>query len=174
MDHYLYMMLLALILTTLLHQRLWSPVFSSRTFPQYQKMSPSRYQGVQHATEEEQRAITNSSRKKEVVRQKWKWHSIVDVSSGESQVQWCKEQYCKGNWNVRSMKLDMVKQEMARVNPDILRISELKWMGMGEFNSGDRYIYCEQESLTRTGVSLIVNKRVQDSVLECSLKMTVI
>ena len=110
----------------------------------YQKMSPSRYRGVQHATEEEQRAITNSSRKKEVARPKWKWHSIVDVSSGESKVQWCKEQYCKGNWNVRSMKLDMVKQEMARVNLDILRISELKWMGMGEFNSDDHYIYyCE-------------------------------
>ena len=58
-------------------------------------------------------------------------------------------------------KLEVVKQEMARVNSDILGISELKWMGMGEFNSGDHYIYyCGQESLRRNGVALIVNKRV--------------
>ena len=63
-------------------------------------------------------------------------------------------------------KLDIVKQEMARVNIDILGISELKWMGMGEFNSGDHYIYYRgQESLRRNGVALIVNKRVQNKVL---------
>ena len=68
-------------------------------------------------------------------------------------------------------KLEVVKQEIASVNIDILAISELKWMGMGEFNSDDHYIYfCGQESLRRNGVVLIVNKRVQKSVLGCNLK----
>ena len=68
-------------------------------------------------------------------------------------------------------KLEVVKQEMARVNVDILRISELKWTGMGEFNSDDHYIYyCGQESLRRNGVAMIVNKRVQNAVLGCNLK----
>ena len=68
-------------------------------------------------------------------------------------------------------KLEVVKQEMARVNIDILGISELKWMGMGEFNSDDHYIYsCGQESLRRNGVALIVNKRVRNAVLGCNLK----
>ena len=68
-------------------------------------------------------------------------------------------------------KLDVVKQEMARVNVDILGISELKWTGMGEFNSDDHCIYyCGQESLRRNGVAIIVNKRVQNAVLVCSLK----
>ena len=70
----------------------------------------------------------------------------------------CKEQYCIGTWNVRSMnqgKLEVVKQEIARVNIDILGINELKWTGMGEFNSDDHYIYyCGQESLQRNGVSI--------------------
>ena len=87
----------------------------------------------------------------------------MDVSGDESKIQCCKEQYCIGTWYVRSMnqgKLDVVKQEMARVNIDILGISELKWMGMGEFNSEDHYIYyCGQESLRRNGIVLIVNKR---------------
>ena len=69
-----------------------------------------------------------------------------------------------GTWNVRFMnqgKLEVVKQEMARVKNDILGINELKWMGMGEFNSDDHYIsYCGRESLKRKGVALIVNKRV--------------
>ena len=69
-----------------------------------------------------------------------------------------------GTWNVRSMnqgKLEVVKQEMARVKVDILGISELKWTGMGEFNSDDHYIYhCGQESLRRNGVAIMVNKRV--------------
>ena len=76
--------------------------------------------------------------------------------------------------HVRSMnqgKLDVVKQKMATVNIDILGISELKWTAMGEFNSDDHYIYyCGQENLKRNGVALIVNKRVQNAVLECSLK----
>ena len=75
-----------------------------------------------------------------------------------------KEQYCIGTWNVRSMnpgKLEVVKQEMARVNADILRISELKWTGMGKFNSDDHYIYCcGKASLRRNGVAIIVKKIV--------------
>ena len=68
-------------------------------------------------------------------------------------------------------KLEVVKQEMARVNTDILEISELKWTGKGEFNSDDHYIYyCEQEFLRRNGVTLIANKRVQNAVLGCNLK----
>ena len=68
-------------------------------------------------------------------------------------------------------KLEVVKQEMARVNIDILGISELKWTGMGEFNSDDHYnYYCGQESLRRNGVVLTVNKRVQNAVLGCNLK----
>ena len=68
-------------------------------------------------------------------------------------------------------KLEVVKQEMARVNIDILGISKLKWIGMGELNSDDHYVYyCGQESLRRNGVAIIVNKRVQNSVLGCSLK----
>ena len=82
--------------------------------------------------------------------------------TGLSKVRCCKEQYCIGTWNVRSMnqgKLEVVKQEMARVNVNILGISELKWTGMGEFNSDDHYIYyCGQESLRRNGVAIIVNK----------------
>ena len=88
----------------------------------------------------------------------------MDVTGDESKV-WCyKEQYCIGTWNVRSMnqgKLEVVKQEMARVNIDILAISELKWAGTGKFNSDDHYIYfCGQESLRRNGVDIIVNQRV--------------
>ena len=79
-----------------------------------------------------------------------------------------------GAWNVRSTnqgKLEVVKQEMARVNVNILGISELKWTGMGEFNSDDHYIYyCGQESLRRNGVAIRVNKRVQNAVPGCNLK----
>ena len=86
-----------------------------------------------------------------------------------SKVRCCKEQYCIGICNVRSTKkgkLEVVKQEMAKVNINILGISELKWTGMGEFNSDDHYIsYCGQESLRRNGVAMIVNKRVQNAVL---------
>ena len=82
--------------------------------------------------------------------------------------------YCIGTWNVRSMnqgKLEVVNQEMARVNVDILGISKIKWTGMGEFNSDDHYIYYRgQESLRRNGVAIIVKKRVRNAVLGCSLK----
>ena len=85
-----------------------------------------------------------------------------------------KEQYYIGTWNVRSMnqgKLEVVKQEMARVNVEILGISELKWTGMVKFNSDDHYIYyCGQESLRRNGVAIMVNKRVRNAVLGCNLK----
>ena len=91
----------------------------------------------------------------------------MDVTGDGSEVQCCKEQYCIGTWNVRSMnqgKLEVVNQEMARVNTDILGISELKWTIMGEFNSDDHYIYyCGQESLRRNGVALIVNKSLKCS-----------
>ena len=98
----------------------------------------------------------------------------MDVTGDGSKVQCCKEQYCIGTWNVRSMnqgKLEVDKQEMARVNVNILGISELKWTGMGDFNSDDLYIYyCGQESLGRNGGALIVNKRVQNAILGCNLK----
>ena len=88
----------------------------------------------------------------------------MDVTGDRSKIRCCKEQYCIGTWNVRSMnqgKLEVVKQEMARVNVDILGISELKWTGMGEFNSEDHYIYYRgKESLRRNGVAITVNKRV--------------
>ena len=103
-------------------------------------------------------------RKNEEAEPKQKQHPIVGVTGGGSKVRCCKEQYCIGNWNVRSMnqgKLEVVKQEMARVNVDILGISELKWTGMGKFNSDDHYIYyCGQESLRRNGVAIRVNKKI--------------
>jgi len=95
---------------------------------------------------------------------KQKQHPVVDVTGDGSKFQCYKEQYCIGTWNVRSMnqgKLEVVKQMTTRVHIDILGINELKWPGMGEFNSDDPYIYyCGQESLRRNGVALIVNKRV--------------
>ena len=88
----------------------------------------------------------------------------MDVTGDGSKIRSCKEQYCIGTWNVRSMnqgKLEVVKQEMARVNTNILGISKLKWTGMGEFNSDNHYIYYYvQESLRKNGVAIIVNKRV--------------
>ena len=96
------------------------------------------------------------------------------MTGDRSKVRCCKEQYCIGTWNVRSMnqgKLEVVKQKMARVNIDILGINELKWTGMGEFNSDDHYIdYCGQEPLRRNGVAIMVNKRVRSAVLGCNLK----
>ena len=98
----------------------------------------------------------------------------MDVTGDRSKVQCCKEQYCIGTWNVRSLdqgKLEVVKQEMARVNINILGISKLKLNGMGEFNSDENCIYyCGQQSLGRNGVAIIVNKRVQNAVLGCNLK----
>ena len=98
----------------------------------------------------------------------------MDVTGDRSKAQCYKQQYCIKTWNVTSTnqgKLEVVKQEMTRVSIDILGISELKWTGMGEFNSDDHYIYYYgQESLRRNGVAVIVNKRVQNAVLGCNLK----
>ena len=88
----------------------------------------------------------------------------MDVTGDRSKVGCCKEQHCIGTWNVKSMnqgKLEEVKQDMARVNVNILGISELKWNGMDEFNSDDHYMYyCGQKSLRRNGVAIVVNKRI--------------
>ena len=88
----------------------------------------------------------------------------MDITGDGGKVQCCKEQHCIGTWNVRSMnqgKLEVVKQDMARVNIDILGISGIKWTRMSEFNLDDHYIYyCGYKSLRRNGVTLIVNKRV--------------
>ena len=109
-----------------------------------------------------------NSRKNEETESKQNQHPVVDVTGERRKVQCCKERYCIGTWNVRSMnqgKFKVVKQEMARVNIDILGISELKETGMGKFNSDDHSIYyCGQESLRRNGVALIVHKRVQNTV----------
>ena len=120
-----------------------------------------RFVGAQYATGDQWR---NNSRKDEEMEPKQKQHPVVNVTSDRSKVQCCKEQYCIGTWNVRSTnqgKLEVVKWEMARVNVDILGISELKWTGMDEFNSDDHYIYYSgQESISINGVALIVNKKV--------------
>ena len=127
--------------------------------------------GAQYATGHQWR---NNSRKNEGMEAKQKQYPVVDVTHVRSNVQCCKKQYCIGTWNVRSMnqgKLEVLKQEMARVNIDILGISKLKWTGMADFNSDDHYIYyCRQESLRRNGVAIMVNKRVQNAVLGCNLK----
>ena len=112
----------------------------------------------------------NNSRNNEGMEPKQKQYPVVGVTGDRSKVRCCKEQYCIGTWNIRSMnqgKLEVVKQEMARVNVNILGISKLKWTRMGEFNSDDHYIYyCGQESLRRNGVALMVNKRVWNAVLK--------
>ena len=105
---------------------------------------------------------------------KQRQYPVVDVTGNRIKVRCCQEQYCIGTWNIRSMnqgKLEVVKPEMARVNVDILGISELKWTVMGEFNSDYHYIYyCGQESLRRNGVAIMDNRRVQNAVLGCNLK----
>ena len=98
----------------------------------------------------------------------------MDVTGDGSKVQCCKEQYCIGTRNVTPMnqdKLEVIKQEMARISIDILGISELKWTGMGDINPDDHYIYyCWKEFHRRNGVTIIVNKRVRNAVLGCNLK----
>ena len=117
--------------------------------------------GAQYATGDQWR---NNSRENEG----------MEPTGDRSKVQCCKEQYCIGTWKVTSMnqgKLEVAKLETARLNVDSLGISELKWIGMGEFNSDDHYIYyCGQESLRRNGVVIMVNKRVQNAVLGCNFK----
>ena len=119
-----------------------------RTHEQYEKAKnrtlkdePPRSVGAQYATRDQWR---NNSRKNEEMEPKRKEYPAVDVTGDRSKVRCCKGQYCIGTWNVRPMnqgKLEVVKQEMARVIIDILGLSKLKWTGMGEFNSDDHYIY---------------------------------
>ena len=129
--------------------------------------------GTQYATGDQ---WTNNSRKNEGMEPKQKQHPVVDVTGDRSKVRCCKEQYSVGTRNVRCMnqgKLEVVKQEKARMNIDILGVSELKQTGMGDFNSDDHYIYyCGQESLRRNGIAIMVNKRVRNAVLGCNLKTT--
>ena len=131
----------------------------------------SRLVGVQYATGDQWR---NNCKKNEEMEPKQKQYPLVDVTGDGSKVQYYKEQYCIGTWNIRSMnqgKLEVIKLDMVRVNVNILAISELKWTGMGEFKSDDHYIYyCGQESLRRNRVAIIVNERVRNAVLGCSLK----
>ena len=116
---------------------------------------------AQYATGDQWR---NYSRKNEGMEPKQRQHRAVGGTGDRSKIQCCREQYCIGTWIVRAMnegKLEEVNQEMTRVNIDILRISKLRWIGMGIFNSDDHYIYnCGHESLRRNGVDIIVNKRV--------------
>ena len=128
--------------------------------------------GAQYAPGDQWR---NNSRKNEGMETKQKQHPAVDGTGDRSKLQCGKEQYCVGGtWNLRSMnqgKLEVVKREMARVTVDILGIRQLKWTGMGEFNSDVHCIYySEQESFRRNGVAIMVNKRAQNAVLECNLK----
>ena len=127
--------------------------------------------GAQNATGDHWR---NNSRKNEEMEPKQKLCPVVDVTGDGSKAQSCKEQCFTGTWNVRFMnqsKLEVVTQEMARVNVDILGLSELKWTGMGEFNSDDHYKYdCGQESLRRNEVAIIVDRRVRKGVLGCNLE----
>ena len=128
--------------------------------------------GAQYTTGDQWR---NNSRKNVGVEPKQKQCTVVDVTGDRSKIRCYKEQYCIGTWNVRSMiqgKLEVVKQEMAKLNVDILGISKLKWTGMGEFKSDDHYIYyCRQESLRRNGVAIMVNKRFRNAVLTHSLSI---
>ena len=114
-----------------------------------------------------------SPEKNEEMEPKQKQHPVVDMTGDGSKVQCCKEN-CRGTWNVRSMnqgKLEVIKDNMAKVNIDILGISELKWTEMGEFNSDDHYIYyLRQEPLSRNGVAFIVNKSPKCSTLVQSQK----
>ena len=109
----------------------------------------------------------NNSGKNEEMEPKLQQYPVVDVTGDGIKVQYCKEQYCIGTWNIKYTnqgKLEEVKQEMARVNINILGISELKWTGMGEFTSDDHYIYyCGQESLRRNGVAILDNKSLKCS-----------
>ena len=118
------------------------------------KVELPRSIGAQHATGDQWR---NNSRKNKETEAKQKQYPVVDVTGDRSKAQRYKEQYCIGSWNVKSVnqgKLDVVKQEMARMNVNILGMSKLIWTEMGEFNSDDHYIYyCGQESLRRNGVA---------------------
>ena len=134
------------------------------------KEEPSRSVGIHYANGEEQRKQFRENEEAEPKANNAQlWMCLVVKVRSDA----VKKHYI-GTWNVQSMnrgKLDVVKQKMAKANIDILGISELKWKGMDKFNSDDHYInYCGRESLRRSGVALIVNKRVQNAVLGCNLK----
>ena len=128
-----------------------------------------RSAGAQCATGDNGR---NNSRKNEGMELKQKQHPVVDVTGDRSKVWCCKEQYCIGTWNFRSMnqgEMEVVKQEIARMNVDILGITEPKRTGLGEFNSCDHYMNnCGQESLRRNGEA--IKNRLWNVVLQCNLK----
>ena len=128
------------------------------------KIELPRLVGARYATGDQWR---NNSRKNEGMEPKQKQYPVVDVTGDRSKVRCCKEQYCIGTWNVRSMnqgKLEVVKQEMARVTVGILGISKLKWTGMGEFNSDDHYIYyCGEEFIKRNGAPNVHQSTVYNS-----------
>ena len=120
-----------------------------------------RLVGAQYFTGEQWR---NNSRKNEEMEPKQKQYLVVDVTGNGSKVKCCKEHYCIGTWTIRSMN-------QGKWNIDILGISELKWTEIGEFNSGYHYIYyCGQKSNRRNGVTVIINKRVQNAILGFNLK----
>ena len=135
-----------------------------RQYDKILKEKLPRSVGTQYATGDQWR---NNSRKNKGMEPKQKQYPAVGVTGDRSKVQCYKEQYCIGTWNVRSMnpgKLEVDKQEMARLNVDSLGISELKWTGMGDFNSVDHYIYyCGQEFLRKNGVAMMVNKSLKCS-----------
>ena len=152
------------------HSCLENPMNSMKSKKRYDtERWTSQVGRCQYTTGEERR---NSSRRNKKAKQKQKQHPVVVVYQSESKVWWCKERYCIGTRNVGSIdqgKLEVVK-EIARVNIDILGISELKWMGMGKFNSDDHYIYqCGQQSLRRNGIALMVNKTIWNEELGCNL-----
>ena len=127
-----------------------------------------RLVGAKYATGDQWR---NNSRKNEETEPKQKQHPLVNVTGDGSKVWCCKEKYCIWTWSMNQDKMEVVKQEMTRVNIDILGISKLKWTGMGEFNWDDHYIYhCGQESLRKNRVAITVNKRVWNAVFGCNLK----
>ena len=131
----------------------------------YYKLLSSQLIGTEHR-----------GKKNEGMEPKQKQYPVVDVTGDRSNVQCCKEQYCIGTWNVRSMnqgKPEIVNQDMARVNVNILGISELRWTGMGGFNSEDHYIYnCGQEFLRRNGVQSWSTKESKMQYLDAISKMT--
>ena len=134
------------------------------------KDEPFRSVGVQYATGEEWR---NSTTRNEEPEPKWKRQPTVVVSGGESKIQCCKERYCVRNWNVRPTnqgRVELVKQELARVNRSILGISALTWTRMGELNSDDHYTTVGK-NLRKIGVALIVNRTVPNAELGAASKM---
>ena len=129
--------------------------------------------GAQYATGDQ---LRNNCRKNEGIEPKQKQYPVVEVTGDRSKVQCCKEQYCIRTYNVRSRnqgKLEVDKQEMARLNVDNLGISKLKWTGMGDFNSDDHFIYyCRQESLRRNGVGSWSTKESEMQYLDAISKTT--